>query len=139
MLYNCVLARFSGEFGVKSGQTKGLLEGLLRNNLKNALLANGKKDLLNRLKIIGRLGRYYLVPDSATNKDIEDLVFAAGKMFGFSSISPCVQVSMNDKSNLVIVPAKLMVSHNLYPGIVGIKSIGVKVDEDKWKSEIRLA
>jgi len=139
MLYNCVLARFSGEFGVKSGQTKGLLEGLLRNNLKNALLANGKKDLLNRLKIIGRLGRYYLVPDSATNKDIEDLVFAAGKMFGFSSISPCVQVSMNDKSNLVIVPAKLMVSHNLYPGIVGIKSIGVKVDEDKWKSEISLA
>jgi len=137
MLYNCVLARFSGEFGIKSAQTQEFMEQLLKSNIKNALIANGNKELLSRLEIISRPGRYYLVPKQSSDKDIETLIYILGKMFGLSTVSPCFKASINEHTSIRTIPAKMMLAHNIYPSKVEIRLIdNNKIDEKLWRADI---
>lgn len=138
MLYNCVLARFSGEFGIKSSYTQDHMERILRSNIINSLKSLGKKDLLSRLQIISRFGRFYLVPKNPVDSDIEDLILVAGRTFGLSTVSPCFMASVRDKTSLRTIPAKLVLSFGLYPTKAGIKvdEPAVSVDEKSWQADI---
>ncbi len=139
MIYNSVLVRFTGEFGVKSPQTQELLENILRRNIQNALNATGNGDLLKRLQIIIRPGRYYLVPRQPVEADVSTLVSIVGRTFGISTISPCFHTPLSDKTSTRTIPAKLMLAHGLYPRTkkIEIRVIdSVPVDEKLWKSDI---
>lgn len=140
MIFNCVLVRFSGEFGVKSLQTQQLLENLIKQNIRNALISTGNKDLEKRLQIVERKGRYYLVPLQPIETDIPNLVNVVGRTFGLSTISPCFRTSFNDKTSIHTIPAKLMLAHEIYPQSkkISIKIVDrqLSVDVKLWKDEI---
>src|SRR5271157_1759989 len=137
VIYNCVLVRFTGEFGVKSAQTQDLLESLLRRNLQKSLASAGWGDLWQRLQVIMRPGRYYLVPRQPAEKDIPALVSVVGRTFGISTISPCFQTALKDITSTRTVPAKLMLAHGLFPGKIAIRSGGnADIDAKQWKKEI---
>ncbi|VVB74779.1 tRNA sulfurtransferase [Candidatus Tiddalikarchaeum anstoanum] len=137
MLYNSVLVRFSGEFGVKSSQTQDYIENLLRGNIKNALKTEGYAELINRLQIISRQGRYYLVPKTPADSDIDTLISIIGRMFGVSSVSPCFQSSMKEKTSLRTIPAKLMLANSLFPSKVEIRIFDkTEIDEKNWRKDI---
>jgi len=139
MIYNSVLVRFTGEFGVKSAQTQDLLESLLRRNIQNGLAATGSGGLLKRLQIIMRPGRYYLIPRQPTEADVPALVSIVGRTFGISTISPCFHTPASDKTATRTVPAKLMLAQGIYPHT---KKIAIRVtehpgiDTKQWKGEI---
>ena len=138
-IYNSVLVRFTGEFGVKSPQTQDLLESLLRRNIQNAFTATGNGDMLKRLQIIMRPGRYYLVPRQPVEADVSAIVSVVGRTFGISTISPCFHTPLSDKTSTRTVPAKLMLAHGLYPHTrkIAIRTIDSSpVDEKQWKAEI---
>jgi adenylyl- and sulfurtransferase ThiI len=139
MIYNSVLVRFTGEFGIKSPQTQDLLESLLRRNIQNAFTATGNGDMLKRLHIIMRPGRYYLVPRQPVEADVPAIVSIVGRTFGISTISPCFHTPLSDKTSTRTVPAKLMLAHGLYPRTkkITIRAIDSSpVDEKQWKAEI---
>ena len=138
MIYNCVLVRFSGEFGVKSLQTQNYMETLLRSNIKSGLNASGNEELLKRLNIISRQGRYYLALKQPTDKEIEALISIVGRSFGVSSVSPCFQTSVKDPMTIKTIPAKLMLAYEIYPSKIEIKILDKKsgIDEKKWKDYI---
>ncbi|OLS14751.1 MAG: thiamine biosynthesis protein ThiI [Promethearchaeota archaeon CR_4] len=139
MIYNSVLVRFTGEFGVKSAQTQDLLETLLRRNIQNALAATGNGDLLKRLQIQMRSGRYYLMPRQPTEADVSTIVSIVGRTFGISSISPCFHSPASDKTATRTIPAKLMLAQGIYPRT---KKIAIRapenagIDTKQWKGEI---
>ncbi len=139
MIYNSVLVRFTGEFGVKSPQTQDLLESLLRRNIQNAFTAIGSGDVLKRLQIIMRPGRYYLVPRQPVEADVPAIVSVVGRTFGISTISPCFHTPLSDKTSTRTVPAKLMLAHGLYPRTkkIAIRAIdSTTIDEKQWKADI---
>ncbi len=139
MIYNSVLVRFTGEFGIKSAQTQDLLETLLRRNIQNALAATGNGELLKRLQIIMRPGRYYLVPRQPVETDVPAIVSVVGRTFGISTISPSFHTPVSDKTSTRTIPAKLMLAHGLYPRTkkIAIRAIdSTAIDEKQWKGDI---
>jgi thiamine biosynthesis protein ThiI len=137
MIYNSVLVRFTGEFGVKSTQTQELMEGILRRNLQNALIAVGGSDLWERLQVIARPARYYLVPRQPSESDIPTIISVVGRTFGISTISPCFQTAIKDVTSTRTIPAKLMLAHDLFPSKIAIRTGGnTDIDVKAWKQDI---
>lgn len=139
MVYNCVLVRFSGEFGIKSAQTQEYMERILRGNIKNALNASGYGPLLQRLQFIARSARYYLVPKQCTDSDIANLISIVGRIFGISTVSPCFQTSVKDSTTIRTIPAKLMLAYDLFPSKVEIRILDgnkASLDEKTWRNDI---
>jgi len=116
MIYNSILVRYTGEFGVKSTQSQEYIEDLLHNNIKRALYISGGQDFLDRIKFITRQGRLYINFEKAQDTDVDLLISVVGQTFGLSSISPCFCTSVRDKTAVVSVAAKLMVAHGIVPG-----------------------
>ncbi len=56
MIYNCILVRYTGEFGVKSTQSQEYIEDLIHNNIKRALAVSEGPDLLGRTRFFTRQG-----------------------------------------------------------------------------------
>jgi hypothetical protein len=54
------------------------------------------------------------------------LISVVGRIFGISSISPCFRTSLRDKTAVVSVAAKLMVSHGIGPGSSKISVRAIK-------------
>ncbi len=113
MIYNCILVRYTGEFGVKSTQSQEYIEDLLHNNIRRALYNSSGQDILNRIKFVTRQGRLYINFEKEQNSDLDLLISIVGRTFGLSSISPCFRTSVRDKNAVVSVAAKLMVSHGI--------------------------
>jgi len=116
MIYNCILVRYTGEFGVKSTQSQEFIEDLLHNNIRRALYNSSGQDILNRINFVIRQGRLYINFEKEQDSDLDLLISIAGRTFGLSSISPCFRTSVRDKTAVVSVAAKLMVSHGIVPG-----------------------
>lgn len=116
MIYNCILVRYTGEFGVKSTQSQEYLEDLIHNNIKRALAASEGPDLLERIRFITRRGRLYIYFEKQQATDADVVIAVVGRTFGISSISPCFRTSVRDKTAVVSVAAKLMVAHGSGPG-----------------------
>ena len=116
MIYNCILVRYTGEFGVKSTQSQEFIEDLLHNNIRRALYNSSGQDILNRINFVTRQGRLYINFEKEQDSDLDLLISIAGRTFGLSSISPCFRTSVRDKTAVVSVAAKLMVSHGIVPG-----------------------
>ena len=126
MIYNCILVRYTGEFGVKSTQSQEYIEDLLHNNIKRALTASQGPDLLDRIRFYTRQGRLYIYFKKQQDKDVDLLVAVVGRTFGISSISPCFRTSVRDKTAVVSVAAKLMVTHGIGPGSFKIAVRAIK-------------
>ena len=60
MIYNCILIRYTGEFGVKSIQSQEYIEDLLHSNIRRALNTRSERDLLGRIAFVSRQGRLYI-------------------------------------------------------------------------------
>ncbi|MBW1753005.1 MAG: hypothetical protein JRJ46_07850 [Deltaproteobacteria bacterium] len=103
------MVRYTGEFGVKSTQSQEYIEDLLHNNIKRALTASERPDLLDRIRFITRQGRLYIYFKQQQDTDVDLLIAVVGRTFGISSISPCFRTSVRDKTAVVSVAAKLMV------------------------------
>ncbi len=116
MIYNSILIRYTGEFGVKSFQTQEYIEDLLHSNIKRALNTRRGRDLLSRLTFVSRQGRLYINCAKEQDADVNLLISVVGRVFGISSISPCFRTSLRDKTAVVSVAAKLMVSHDIGQG-----------------------
>jgi thiamine biosynthesis protein ThiI len=116
MIYNSILVRYTGEFGVKSTQSQEYIEDLIHNNIKRALTASERPDLLDRVRFITRQGRLYLYFEKQQDTDVDVLIAVVGRTFGISSISPCFRTSVRDKTAVVSVAAKLMATHGIGPG-----------------------
>jgi len=116
MIYNCILVRYTGEFGVKSTQSQEYIEDLLHNNIKRALTASEGPDLLERIRFFTRQGRLYIYCKKQQDTDVDLLIAVVGRTFGISSISPCFRTSVRDKTAVVSIAAKLMVAHGIGPG-----------------------
>jgi len=116
MIYNCILVRYTGEFGVKSTQSQEFIEDLLHNNIRRALYNSSGQDILNRINFVTRQGRLYINFEKEQDSDLDLLISIVGRTFGLSSISPCFRTSVRDKTAVVSVAAKLMVSHGIVPG-----------------------
>ena len=116
MIYNCILVRYTGEFGVKSTQSQEFIEDLLHNNIRRALYNSSGQDILNRINFVIRQGRLYINFEKEQDSDLDLLISIVGRIFGLSSISPCFRTSVRDKTAVVSVAAKLMVSHGIVPG-----------------------
>ena len=116
MIYNCILVRYTGEFGVKSTQSQEFIEDLLHNNIRRALYNSSGQDILNRINFVTRQGRLYINFEKEQDSDLDLLISIVGRIFGLSSISPCFRTSVRDKTAVVSVAAKLMVSHGIVPG-----------------------
>ncbi|MBW1840487.1 MAG: hypothetical protein JRI75_01650 [Deltaproteobacteria bacterium] len=116
MIYNSVLVRYTGEFGVKSEQSQTYIEGLILGNLRRAVSTAGGKGFIDRMEFVTRQGRLYINFKKAQDTDVDTLISAAGRLFGISSISPCFRTSIRDRTAVVSVAAKLMVTHNIGPG-----------------------
>ena len=116
MIYNCILVRYTGEFGVKSTQSQEFIEDLLHNNIRRALYNSSGQDILNRINFVIRQGRLYINFEKEQDSDLDLLISIVGRTFGLSSISPCFRTSVRDKTAVVSVAAKLMVSHGIVPG-----------------------
>ena len=115
MIYNCILVRYTGEFGVKSTQSQEYIEDLIHNNIKRALRASERPDLLERIRFLNRQGRLYIHFEKQQNTDVDGLIAVVGRTFGISSISPCFRTSVRDKTAVVSVAAKLMTAHEIGP------------------------
>ena len=116
MIYNCILIRYTGEFGVKSIQSQEYIEDLLHSNIRRALITRGGRDLLDRIEFVFRRGRLYINFAKEQGTDVNLLISVVGRIFGISSISPCFRTTVRDKTAVVSVAAKLMVSHGIIPG-----------------------
>jgi len=116
MIYNCILIRYTGEFGVKSIQSQEYIEDLLHSNIRRALITRGGRDLLDRIEFVFRRGRLYINFAKEQGTDVNLLISVVGRIFGISSISPCFRTTVRDKPAVVSVAAKLMVSHGMLPG-----------------------
>jgi len=126
MIYNSILVRYTGEFGVKSTQSQEYIEDLLHNNIKRALAASEGPDLLDRIRFITRQGRLYIYFEKQQDTDVDLLIAVVGRTFGISSISPCFRTSVRDKTAVVSVAAKLMVAHGIGPGSFKIAVRAIK-------------
>lgn len=139
MIYNSILIRYTGEFGVKSIQSQEYIEDLLHNNLRRALTAIGGRDLLGRIAFVFRRGRLYINVAKEQDTDVNLLISVVGKIFGISSISPCFRTSLQDKTAVVSVAAKLMVAHDIGPGSskISVRAIkNPKLDIPSLKKDI---
>jgi len=139
MIYNCILVRYTGEFGVKSTQSQEYIEDLLHNNIKRALTASERPDLLDRIRFITRQGRLYIYFKQQQDTDVDLLIAVVGRTFGISSISPCFRTSVRDKTAVVSVAAKLMVAHGIGPGSfkIAVRAIkNSKLDIPSLKQDI---
>ncbi len=116
MIYNCILIRYTGEFGVKSFQTQEYIEDLLYSNIRRALNTTTGRDFLGRIEFVFRRGRLYINFKKEQDTDVNLLISVIGRIFGISSISPCFRTSLRDKTAVVSVAAKLMVTHGIGPG-----------------------
>jgi adenylyl- and sulfurtransferase ThiI len=133
------LVRYTGEFGVKSTQSQEYIEGLIHNNIRRALTASERPDLLDRIRFITRQGRLYLYFEKQQDTDVEVLIAVVGRTFGISSISPCFRTSVRDKTAVVSVAAKLMVAHGIGPGSfkIAVRAIqNPKLDIPSLKKDI---
>ena len=126
MIYNCILVRYTGEFGVKSTQSQEYIEDLIHNNIKRALTASEGPDLLDRIMFFARQGRLYIYFEKQQDTDVALLIAVVGRTFGISSISPCFRTSVRDKTAVVSVAAKLMVAHGIGPGSFKIAVRAIK-------------
>ncbi|MGD8894006.1 MAG: hypothetical protein PVF94_13335 [Desulfobacterales bacterium] len=126
MVYNCILVRYTGEFGVKSTQSQEYIEDFIHNNIKRALTASEGPDLLDRIRFFTRQGRLYIYFERQQDTDVDSLVAVIGRTFGISSISPCFRTSVRDKTAVVSVAAKLMLAHGIGPGSFKITVRAIK-------------
>jgi thiamine biosynthesis protein ThiI len=126
MIYNCILVRYTGEFGVKSIQSQEYIEDLLHNNIKRALTASEGPDLLDRIRFFARQGRLYIYFKKQQDTDVDLLIAVVGRTFGISSISPCFRTSIRDKTAVVSIAAKLMVAHGIGLGSFKIAVRAIK-------------
>ena len=126
MIYNSILIRYTGEFGVKSIQSQEYIEDLLHSNIRRALITRGGRDLLDRIEFVFRRGRLYINFAKEQDTDVNLLISVVGRIFGISSISPCFRTSLRDKTAVVSVAAKLMVSHGIFPGSSKISVRAIK-------------
>jgi tRNA uracil 4-sulfurtransferase len=126
MIYNSILIRYTGEFGVKSFQTQEYIENLLHGNIRRALNTRSGRDLLGRITFVFRQGRLYINFEEEQDADVNLLISVVGRIFGISSISPCFRTSLRDKTAVVSVAAKLMVSHGIAPGSYKISVRAIK-------------
>lgn len=126
MIYNCILVRYTGEFGVKSTQSQEYIEDLIHNNLKRALTDSEGPDLFDRIRFLTRQGRLYIYFEKQHDTDIDVLIAVVGRTFGISSVSPCFRTSVRDKTAVVSVAAKLMVAHGIGPGSFKIAVRAIK-------------
>ena len=115
MIYNCILVRYTGEFGVKSSQSQEYIEELIHNNIRRALKLSGGPDILDRIEFVTRRGRLYINCEKGQDRHVDLLISVLGRTFGISSISPCFQTSVRDETAVVSVAAKLMVTHGIGP------------------------
>ncbi|MBW2248463.1 MAG: hypothetical protein JRF62_15020 [Deltaproteobacteria bacterium] len=139
MIYNCILVRYTGEFGVKSTQSQEYIEDLIHNNIKRALTASEGPDLLDRIRFLTRQGRLYIYFEKQQHTDVNVLIAVVGRTFGISSISPCFRTSVRDKTAVVSVAAKLMVAHGIGPGSfkIAVRAIkNPKLDIPSLKQDI---
>jgi thiamine biosynthesis protein ThiI len=139
MIYNCILVRYTGEFGVKSTQSQEYIEDLIHNNIKRALTASEEPDLLDRIRFFTRQGRLYIYFEKQQDTDVDLLIAVVGRTFGISSISPCFRTSVRDKTSVVSVAAKLMVAHGIGPGSfkIAVRAIkNPKLDIPSLKQDI---
>jgi thiamine biosynthesis protein ThiI len=126
MIYNSILIRYTGEFGVKSIQSQEYIEDLLHSNIRRELTTIGGRDLLDRIAFIFRRGRLYINVAKEQDADVNLLLSVVGRMFGISSISPCFRTSLQDNTAVVSVSAKLMVAHDIGPGSSKISVRAIK-------------
>ena len=139
MIYNALLIRYTGEFGVKSIQSQEYMEDLLHSNIKRALETINGKDLLDRIRFVFRQGRLYINFEKEQGADVKLLVSVVGRIFGTSSVSPCFRTSLRDKIAVVSVAAKLMVAHGIRPASSNISARAIKnpnIDLPSLKKEI---
>lgn len=126
MIYNCILIRYTGEFGVKSIQSQEYIEDLLHSNIRRALTTRGGRDLFDRIAFVFRRGRLYINFAKEQDTDVNLLISVVGRIFGISSISPCFRTSLRDKTAVVSIAAKLMVAHDIGPGSSKISVRAIK-------------
>jgi tRNA uracil 4-sulfurtransferase len=126
MIYNSILIRYTGEFGVKSIQSQEYIEDLLHSNIRRALNTKSGRDLLGRITFVFRQGRLYINFEKEQDADVSLLISVVGRIFGISSISPCFRTSLRDKTAVVSVAAKLMVAHDIGPGSSKISVRAIK-------------
>jgi len=139
MIYNCILVRYTGEFGVKSTQSQEYIEDLIHNNIKRELTASERPDLLDRIRFFTRQGRLYIYFENQQDTDVDLLIAVVGRTFGISSVSPCFRTSVRDKTAVVSIAAKLMVAHGIGPGSFKIAVRAIKnpnLDISSLKQEI---
>ncbi|MCW9097421.1 MAG: hypothetical protein OQJ93_08535, partial [Ignavibacteriaceae bacterium] len=126
MIYNSILIRYTGEFGVKSIQSQEYIEDLLHSNIRRALTTRGGRDLLDRIAFVFRRGRLYINFAKEQDTDVNLLISVVGRIFGISSISPCFRTSLRDKTAVVSIAAKLMVAYGIGPGSSKISVRAIK-------------
>lgn len=139
MVYNSILVRYTGEFGVKSAQSQTYIEDLIHNNIKRALTAFKGPELLDRIRFITRQGRLYIFIKKPQDTDVDVLIAVVGRTFGISSISPCFRTSVRDKAAVVSVAAKLMAAHAIGAGSfkIAVRAIeNPKLDIPALKQDI---
>jgi adenylyl- and sulfurtransferase ThiI len=139
MIYNCILVRYTGEFGVKSTQSQEYIEDLIHNNIRRALAATEESDILDRIRFLTRQGRLYIYFEKQQHTDVDVLIAVVGRTFGISSISPCFRTSVRDKTAVISVAAKLMVAHGIGPGSfkIAVRAIkNPKLDIPSLKQDI---
>jgi thiamine biosynthesis protein ThiI len=139
MIYNCILVRYTGEFGVKSIQSQEYIEDLIHNNIKRELTASERPDLLDRIRFLTRQGRLYIYFEKQQDTDVDLLIAIVGRTFGISSISPCFRTSVRDKTAVVSVAAKLMAAHGIGSGRfkIAVRAIkNPKLDIPSLKQDI---
>lgn len=139
MIYNCILVRYTGEFGVKSTQSQEYIEDLIHHNIKRALRALQGPDLFDRIRFLTRQGRLYIYFEKQQDTDVKLLIAVVGRTFGISSISPCFRTSVRDKTAVVSVAAKLMAAHGIGPGSfkIAVRAIqNPKLDIPSLKQDV---
>jgi thiamine biosynthesis protein ThiI len=126
MIYNSILIRYTGEFGVKSIQSQEYMEDLLHSNIKRSINAINGKDLSGRITFASRQARLYINFEKERDADVKSLISVVGRIFGISSVSPCFRTSLRDKTAVVSVAAKLMVAHGINLGSSNISARAIK-------------
>ena len=126
MIYNSILIRYTGEFGVKSIQSQEYMEDLLHSNIKRSINAINGKDLSGHITFASRQARLYINFEKERDADIKSLISVVGRIFGISSVSPCFRTSLRDKTAVVSVAAKLMVAHGINLGSSNISARAIK-------------
>ena len=116
MIYNAILVRYTGEFGVKSARSQQSICDLLHGNIRRGLQESGNEGIVDRLQLLPRRGRLYIDVGGNREEDMATLVSVLSRTFGVSSISPCFHTPIRDSSAVVSTAAKLMVAHGIDPG-----------------------